>query len=183
MYSVIILIIQFDNEGFTMISNAMKNDLSKFNERFQQEKSKLNATLQNLDKFEDIAQSLLDSYDNDKNIYVKELYRMFYGDFGINIVELFLSNPYQAAFMFAVKFFVTIHKVKSFKTQYDYFKHIEDEMMEYLKLQNQSNEFIQSSCVWLKAQIKLFQGSTLGYQNNTSTYPLLDNFDAYFEAS
>ena len=161
----------------------MKNDLIKFNERFQQEKSKLNATLQNLDNFEVIAQSLLDSYDNDKNIYVKELYRMFYGDSGINIVELFLSNRYQAAFMFAVKFFVTIHQVTSFKTQYDYFKSIENEMMEHLQLQNQSNEFTQASCIWLKAQIKQFQGTTLGYQNNISTHPLLDNFDAYFEAS
>ena len=164
-------------------THAIKNDLSKFNERFQQEKSKLNATLQNLDKFEVIAQSLLDSYDNDKNIYVKELYRMFYGDSGINNVELFLSNRYQAAFMFAVKFFVTIHQVTSFKTQYDYFKSIENEMIEHLKLQNQSNEFIQASCVWLKAQIKQFQGITLCYQNNTSTHPLLDNFDAYFEPS
>ena len=126
-----------------MVSNAIQNDLSKFNERLQQETSKLNTTLQNLDKFEEIAQSLLDSHYNDNNIYVKELHRMFYGDSGINIVELFLSNRYQAAFIFAVKFFVTIYKVKSFKTQYDYFKHIEDEMMEYLKLQNQSNEFIQ----------------------------------------
>ena len=162
---------------------AMQNNLSKFNERFQKEKSKLNTTLQNLDKFEKIAQSLLDSHYNDNNIYVKELHRMFYGDSGINIVEFFLSNRYQATFMFAVKFFVTIHKVKSFKTQYDYFKHIEDEMVAYLKLQNQNDEFIQSSCVWLKAQIKLFQGSTLGYQNNTSKNPLLENLDTYFESS
>lgn len=33
-----------------MVGNAIQNDLSKFNERLQQETSKLNTTLQNLKK-------------------------------------------------------------------------------------------------------------------------------------
>lgn len=52
-----------------------KSNVIKFDNQVQQEKSKLNETLQNLDKFEAISKSLLDV--SGENDYVKELYKGF----------------------------------------------------------------------------------------------------------
>lgn len=158
-----------------------KNNVVTFDNQVQQEKSKLNETLQNLDKFETISKSLLDV--SGENDYVKKLYKGFYSNPEINVVQLFLSNRYQAAFMFALKFFIEIYKVNDFPTQNHYFQHLEDEMVEYLKMQNKDDQFIQESCLWLKAQIKQFQGVVLGYRPKVSSLPLLDDLESYFQKS
>jgi hypothetical protein len=158
-----------------------KNNVVTFDNQVQQEKSKLNDTLQNLDKFEAISKSLLDV--SSENDYVKELYKGFYSNPEINVVQLFLSNRYQVAFMFALKFFIEIYKVNDFQTRNDYFQHLEDEMVTYLKLQNKDDQFIQESCIWLKAQIKQFQGVVLGYRHKVSSLPLLDDLESYFQKS
>lgn len=161
--------------------STTKNNVIKFNNQVQQEKSKLNETLQNLDKFEAISKSLLDI--SGENDYVKELDKFFYGNTEINVVQFFLSNRYQAAFMFALKFFIEIYKVNDFQTRNDYFQHLEGEMVEYLKMQNKDDQFIQESCLWLKAQIKQFQGVVLGYRPKVSSLPLLDDLESYFQKS
>lgn len=158
-----------------------KNNVVTFDNQVQQEKSKLNDTLQNLDKFEAISKSLLDV--SSENDYVKELYKGFYSNPEINVVQLFLSNRYQVAFMFALKFFIEIYKVNDFQTRNDYFQHLEDEMVGYLKSQNKEDQFIQESCLWLKAQIKQFQGVVLGYRPKVSSLPLLDDLESYFQKS
>ena len=161
--------------------STTKNNVIKFNNQVQQEKSKLNDTLQNLDKFEAISKSLLDV--SSENDYVKELYKGFYSNPEINVVQLFLSNRYQVAFMFTLKFFIEIYKVNDFQTRNDYFQHLEDEMVGYLKSQNKEDQFIQESCLWLKAQIKQFQGVVLGYRPKVSSLPLLDDLESYFQKS
>lgn len=155
-----------------------KNNVVTFDNQVQQEKSKLNETLQNLDKFETISKSLLDV--SGENDYVKELDKFFYGNTEINVVQLFLSNRYQAAFIFALKFFIEIHKVNDFPTQNHYFQHIKDEMVEYLKMQNKNNYFIQDSRVWLEFQIKQFKGVVSGCFDNAPSFPLLSNLESYF---
>ena len=117
------------------MSTTEKN-ANTFNNQVQQEKSKLNDTLQNLNKFEAISKSLLDV--SGENDYVKELDKFVYGNTEINVVQLFLSNRYQAAFMFALKFFIEIYKVNDFPTRNHYFQHLKDELIEYLKSQNQT---------------------------------------------
>ena len=161
--------------------STTKNNVITFNNQFQQEKSKLTATLQNLDKFETISKSLLDV--SGENDYVKELDKFFYDNPEINMVELFLSNRYQVAFMFALKFFIEIHKVNDFQKRNHYFQHLKDEMVEYLKSQNKDNQFIQESCLWLQVQIKHFQNVVLGYKHNVPSLPLLDDLESYFQKS
>jgi hypothetical protein len=161
--------------------STTKNNVIKFNNQIQQEKSKLNDTLQNLNKFEAISKSLLDV--SGENDYVKELDKFFYGNTEINVVQLFLSNRYQAAFMFALKFFIEIYKVNNFQTRNHYFQHLEDEMVAYLKLQNKNNQFILESCLWLKAQIKQFKGVVSGCFDNVSSFPLLNDLESYFQKS
>lgn len=158
--------------------SATKKNVNIFNNQVQQEKSKLNETLQNLDKFEAISKSLLDV--SGENDYVKELDKGFYSNPEINVVQLFLSNRYQAAFMFALKFFIEIHKVNDFPTRNHYFQHLKYEMVEYLKSQNKDDQLILESCLWLQVQIKHFQGVVLGYQHNVPSLPLLDNLESYF---
>ena len=158
--------------------SATKKNVNIFNNQVQQEKSKLNDTLQNLNKFEAISKSLLDV--SGENDYVKELDKFFYSNTEINVVQLFLSNRYQAAFMFALKFFIEIYKVNDFPTRNHYFQHLKDEMVEYLKSQNQEDQLILESCLWLQVQIKHFQGVVLGYQHNVPSLPLLDNLESYF---
>lgn len=158
--------------------STTKKHVTTFNNQVQQEKSKLNETLQNLDKFEAISKSLLDV--SGENDYVKELNKGFYSNPEINVVQLFLSNRYQAAFMFALKFFIEIHKVNDFSTRNHYFQHLKDEMVEYLKSQNKDDQLILESCLWLQVQIKHFQGVVLGYQHNVPSLPLLDNLESYF---
>lgn len=161
--------------------SATKNNVTTFNNQVQQEKSKLNETLQNLDKFETISKSLLDV--SGENDYVKELDKFFYDNPEINMVELFLSNRYKAAFMFALKFFIEIYKVNDFQTRNHYFQHLKDEMVGYLKSQNKEDQFIQESCLWLEFQIKHFQNVVLGCRHNVPSLPLLDNFESYFQKS
>ncbi len=158
-----------------------KNNVVTFDNQVQQEKSKLNETLQNLDKFETISKSLLDV--SDENDYVKELDKFFYNNTEINVVQLFLSNRYQAAFMFALKFFIEIYKVNDFPTRNHYFQHLKDEMVEYLKSQNKEDQFIQDSCMWLEFQIKHFQNVVSGCRHNVPSLPLLDNLESYFQKS
>lgn len=160
--------------------STTKNNVIKFNNQVQQEKSKLNETLQNLNKFEAISKSLLDV--SGKNDYVKELDKFFYGNTEINVVQLFLSNRYKAAFLFALKFFIEIYKVNDFPTRNHYFQHLKDEMVEYLKSQNQEDQFIQESCVWLEFQIEHFKGVVSGY-HNVPSLPLLDDLESYFQKS
>lgn len=162
------------------MSTTEKN-ANTFNNQVQQEKSKLLETLQNLDKLEAISKSLLDV--SGENDYVKELDKFFYGNSEINMVQLFLSNRYQASFMFAFKFFIEIYKVNDFQTRTHYFQHLEDEMVEYLKMQNKDDQFIQESCIWLKVQIKQFQGIVFGYLHKVSSLPLLDDLESYFQKS
>jgi hypothetical protein len=161
--------------------STTKKHVTTFNNQVQQEKSKLNETLQNLDKFETISKSLLDV--SGENDYVKDLDKFFYNNTEINVVQLFLSNRYQAVFMFALKFFIEIYKVNDFPTRNHYFKHLKDEMVGYLKSQNKEDQFIQESCLWLEFQIKHFQNVVLGYRHNVSSLPLLDNLESYFQKS
>lgn len=160
-----------------------KSDVIKFDNQVQKEKSKLNETLQNLDKFDVISKSLLDVNNSYNNDYVKELYKGFYSNPEINVVQLFLSNRYQASFMFALKFFIEIYKVYNFHTCNYYFEHLEDEMVAYLKSQHKDDQFIQESCIWLKVQIKQFQGVVLGYRHKVSSLSLLDDLESYFQKS
>ena len=113
---------------------------------------------------------------------MKELDKFFYSNIDINVVQLFLSNNYQAAFMFAFKFYVEIYKVNDFQTRNQYFQHLKDEMIEYLKSQNKENQFIQESCAWLEFQIKHLQCVISCYQPVPSL-PLLDNLESYFQNS
>ena len=162
------------------MSTTEKN-ANTFNNQVQQEKSKLNDTLQNLNKFEAISKSLLDV--SGENDYVKELDKFFYGNTEINVVQLFLSNRYQAAFMFALKFFIEIYKVNDFPTRNHYFQHLKDELIEYLKSQNQEDQFIQESCVWLEFQIEQFKGVVSGCFDNVPSFPLLNDLESYFQKS
>lgn len=160
--------------------STTKKNARQFNNQFQQEKSKLNETLQNLDKFNEISKSLIDS--SEHNNYVKELDRFFYSNTEINVIQLFLSNRLQATFMFALKFFIEIYKVNEFQTRNHYFQHLKNELVEYLKSQNKNDQFIQESSKWLKFQIKHFYGVISGYQPVPSL-PLLDDFESYFRES
>lgn len=161
--------------------STTKKHVTTFNNQVQQEKSKLNETLQNLDKFETISKSLLDV--SGENDYVKDLDKFFYNNTEINVVQLFLSNRYQAVFMFALKFFIEIYKVNDFPTRNHYFQHLKDEMVEYLKSQNKDDQFIQDSCVWLEFQIKQFKGVVSDCFDNAPSFPLLSNLESYFQKS